>query len=305
MNIADLSSLNKRVILFVLISVLTSGIVGPTLLSDKLLHTFHFSVYENILNFMLLWILLFIVINRINLKKLNIEGYKRENTIFLLSSTLLVVMFFHVIGALSRYSSFSENLPLSILAHIIVFMIPAFIFLGIFGYKFFISLITQFHKKIALTGVTSLLSILILVKINSSWQFLSNLALIIIKYLLGLSSIISIIIPPTTLVIDGFIINIGQTCSGIESIFLFSILYILISAFEWEKFNKRKIILLYIPSIIGLFILNIFRIYLLIINSLFISPDFSLQTLHTYLGLIFFVLYFSLFWRFSYKWMKK
>jgi exosortase/archaeosortase family protein len=143
-----------------------------------------------------------------------------------------------------------------------------------------------------------------LMKLNSAWLVLTSIILIITKYLLSLSSISATILPPSTLVLSKLVIDVGQTCSGIESIFLFSIFYLLISTFEWKNFNKTKVMLLYIPSVIGLFLLNIIRVYLLVMVSLFVSPSFSLGILHANLGLIFFVLYFFAFWRLFYFWMK-
>jgi len=304
MNIKSLSSLNKRVILFTFINVIVAGIVGPTLLSNKFLNVFYFSIYEVLLNLILLWLSLFVLININKFKTLTIGSYKKMNLLFILFATFLVVLFFIIKNILNQYSSFSENFPLSISAHILVFSIPALVFLGIFGYKFLKTLITDFYKELAISGLVSTFSTLVLIKLISSWFILTSVILSITKFLLSLSSISVTILPPTTLALDKLTVDVGQTCSGIESIFLFSIFYLLISTFEWNHFNKMKVMLLYIPSIIGLFLLNVIRVYLLIIISLFISPSFSLGTLHTNLGLIFFVLYFFIFWKLFYSWMK-
>ncbi len=299
------NQLKIRFIVFTFINVIIAGIVGPTLLSSKFLNVFYFSIYEVLLNLILLWLSLFTLSIRNKFKILTFESYKKVNLLYILFAILLVILFFVIKNTLSQYSSFSENFPLAILAHIIVFAIPIIISLGIFGHKFLNILITKFYKKIVVTGLISLFFVLILMKLISAWLILTSIILVATKFLLNLSSISATILPPTTLVLNRLSIDVGQTCSGIESIFLFSIFYLLISTFDWDNFNKKKILLLYIPSIIVLFILNIFRIYLLVIISLFISPSFSLGILHSILGLIFFVLYFSIFWRLFYPWMKK
>lgn len=301
----SLNPLKKRFILFIFLNVIIAGIIGPTLLNEKFLNVFHFSIYEILMNLVFLWLALFIVINRNKFKTLTIGSYNKGNLLFILFATLLTILFFVIKNILSQYSSFSENFPLAVSAHVIVFSIPTLIFLGIFGYKLLITLVKNFYKEIIISGLVSFLFTLVLIKLISAWLILTSIILIFTKFLLSLSSISATILPPTTLALDKLTIDVGQTCSGIESIFLFSIFYLLISTFEWDNFNKTKVILLYIPSVIGLFFLNAFRVYLLIIISLFISPSFSLGTLHTNLGLIFFVLYFSLFWKLFYSWMKK
>lgn len=305
MNITSPNSLNKKVILFTLICVIVAGIVGPTLLSNKFLNVFYFSIYSILGNLILLWLSLFILTIRNKLKIITIGSYKKVNLLFISFAIFLTILFFLIKNILSQYSSFSENFPLAISAHIIVFTIPTLIFLGIFGFKFLKTIIANFYKELAASGLISLFFTLVLIKLISGWFILTSVILIITKFLLNLSSISATILPPTTLLLDKISIDVGQTCSGIESIFLFSIFYLLISTFEWDNFNKMKVALLYIPSVIGLFFLNIVRVYLLIMVSLFVSPSFSLGTLHTNLGLIFFVLYFSLFWKLFYSWMKK
>jgi exosortase/archaeosortase family protein len=62
---------------------------------------------------------------------------------------------------------------------------------------------------------------------------------------------------------------------------------------------------MFIPSSIGLFLVNILRVYLLIVIGASISPDLALTLFHTYAGIILFIIYFLLFWLTFYKWMKK
>ena len=107
------------------------------------------------------------------------------------------------------------------------------------------------------------------------------------------------------LAFEGFMVRIAQTCSGIDSIFLFTALYIGVLVWDWEILNKKKAIFMFFPGVIGAFMLNISRIFLLILAGVYISKSFALNTFHTNASAILFLVYFAVFWKLGYKWVKK
>ena len=111
-------------------------------------------------------------------------------------------------------------------------------------------------------------------------------------------------IPPRALFVKNFVVSIEEACSGVDSLFLFRTLYICIGTIDWKKFNKLKLILMFFPAVMGLFLVNILRVYLLILIGVLTNPQVTIQLFHTYLGMILFIIYFTIFWRFTYRWMK-
>jgi exosortase/archaeosortase family protein len=91
----------------------------------------------------------------------------------------------------------------------------------------------------------------------------------------------------------------------LDSLFLFSSLYLLIALLDFKEFNKIKLVIMAIPAVIGLYLVNILRVYLLIIIGAYISRDLSTKLFHTYLGMVLFIIFFFVFWKLFYSWMKK
>ena len=97
---------------------------------------------------------------------------------------------------------------------------------------------------------------------------------------------------------------IFEQCSGIEGLSLFLLFFTIIVIIEWKEINKRKLLILY-PLGLGLmFLINIFRITLLMIAGTEISPAFAAGGFHSNFGWILFAIYFVIFEFFSYRWMK-
>jgi exosortase/archaeosortase family protein len=111
------------------------------------------------------------------------------------------------------------------------------------------------------------------------------------------------IIPPYTLSFPTFAISIEQACSGLDSIFLFTALYGIIWLIDWNTLDTRKMALIFIPALIGTIIVNIIRVFILILVGLTISPELAGTLFHTYLGMILFIIYFAIYWKFLYKWL--
>jgi exosortase/archaeosortase family protein len=138
----------------------------------------------------------------------------------------------------------------------------------------------------------------------SLWPYLSNLVLKLVAFLLSIIKADYRIIEPRTVIVKGFGAQIAEPCSGIYSIFLFSALYIFIVFVDWKKINKKKAVLLFIPAIIGDFLVNVLRVFILFLFGAYISKDIAMGMYHSYTGMIFFLLYFAVFWILFYKYIK-
>jgi exosortase/archaeosortase family protein len=109
------------------------------------------------------------------------------------------------------------------------------------------------------------------------------------------------VLPPRTLLLSKFGVTVAQYCSGIESIALFSGLFFFIGVLDWVKLNHQRFIFVFIPALLVLFLLNILRVYLLILGGYYINPQIAFSLFHTYAGMIFFIIYSAVFWSVSYK----
>ena len=105
--------------------------------------------------------------------------------------------------------------------------------------------------------------------------------------------------------VDGFFVAISKVCSGIDSLLFFTSLFIILVVTNWNELDKKRMALLFIPGLIGTFMLNIIRIFLLILIAVKISPEFAVDVFHTNAGWILFLGYFIVFWHFGSKWVIK
>ena len=113
------------------------------------------------------------------------------------------------------------------------------------------------------------------------------------------------VIAPNTLIFDNFGAQIAEACSGIYSIFLFSGLYLFFILLDWKKMNKLKAGLLFIPAVLGAFLVDVIRVFLIMIFGAHVSRTLALGLYHSYSGMVLFLIYFAIFWSISYRWMKK
>ncbi len=301
----ELKTLLIRVILFIILFVLATGIIGPWVISTKLLYGFNFFIYGNLGKLVIFSVIVFLFLTRGRLKDLRYKRYDARNLIFILCALLLVWIFFPLARMLLTYQSFTSNLPLSLLVHLNLVLIPVFLLLGVFGYAFLGTFIREFKKELAICIGLSAVLFLAIFQVWKLWPLFSGLVLNMEYFIFSHIYPHVFIIPPRSLFVTNFAVEIAEACSGLESIFLFTVLYIFIAFIDWKKLDKKKIILFYPLLLAGLIGVNILRVFLLILVGVLISPDVMVALFHTYLGMVLFVIYFLVFLIFGYKRMKK
>lgn len=133
------------------------------------------------------------------------------------------------------------------------------------------------------------------------WQPLAGAVLESVHGLLALINIPTTVIPPNILLTDKFGITVAESCSGIESIALFSGLYIIVGLLDRERLNVKRYLWVFPIALAALFAFNIVRVFALIAAGYYINEEFAFSLFHTYAGLIFFILYSVVFWVVVYK----
>ena len=139
----------------------------------------------------------------------------------------------------------------------------------------------------------------------AAWPFLAGVVMHAVRGLLALTGVASTVVPPNTLLFDRFGITIAQSCSGVESLALFSGLYMIVALLDWRTLRPARFAIAFVAGIAGLFVCNILRVYLLILAGYFINAQVAFTLFHTYAGMVLFMVYAALFWHLSYPWITR
>lgn len=192
---------------------------------------------------------------------------------------------------------------------IFLHLVPAvLVWLALFGLDFSKRFIKRFGNLLLLAVVLFLLTAIFSAVFQANWVFFSTIIAKSVSLLLSLtfnSSVAKSFYGTPTLSLEGFTVNIGAPCSGIESASLFIFFYLAIVIFDWKTINRKLAAVLWIPGIIGMYLMNIIRIYLLMLVGYLISPKLAISIFHENAGWIIFVLYIFVFWYFAYPRIKK
>jgi exosortase/archaeosortase family protein len=192
------------------------------------------------------------------------------------------------------------------LEYFILLVILCSLIIFVFGIKFPRDFIKNFKKDLVYLIFGTFLIYLLIRKFQGVWFYFSGIVGKSVVYLLGFMGPSNIYYFEKLPVVSfrDFIVGIAQTCSGIDSMLLFTFLFFGILAWDWKILNKKKAVFLFCIGIIGVFLLNILRIFFLILIGAYLSQSFALNIFHTNASSIFFIIYFGIFWKLSYKWLK-
>ncbi|MGA3292205.1 MAG: archaeosortase/exosortase family protein [Candidatus Microgenomates bacterium] len=292
-------------LLFLVLFIFISGITGSWVVSTRLLYRFNFFIYGNLGKMVLTSIIVFGLLIRKRLKQLEKLPKIKTNIFYIVLSFILIPIFFLLGNTLLEQKFFNANILLSLATHGVLILIPTLLLLGIFGISFLVSFAKHFQKELLICLGISIGYDLAIFQVWKLWPIFSDGVLQSVRFLLSLTSSNVMVIQPRVLVVNKFAVSIEQACSGLDSLFIFSSLYLLITILDFKEFNKVKLICMAIPAAIGLYLVNILRVYLLVIIGAYISSDLAVNLFHTYLGMVLFIIFFFIFWKSFYVWMKK
>jgi len=282
--------------IFSVIFVILSIIFGPMIVHSRLLNDFYFFIYGGLGKILLFAVIAFLILSR--RKLLRLRKYE-PNYLFGIVSIVFGVIFY----LLGRYAASNEvNL---FLLHIIFLLTFIFLGLAVYSWNFFRDFALRFRKELITIGVMSVVFYILMFFVWQLWTQLSWLVSRIVFFLLDLTTSRAILIEPYTVGVGSFIALIDQACSGVYSMFLFISLYLLILFFDWNRIEKWKYALLFPFIVVGLFFVNVIRIYLLYIVGYLISPKLAIGLFHSYAGMVLFILYFIAVWYFVEPWVRK
>lgn len=289
-----------RVVVFMCLFVVLSGMIGPKIIGGGILFRDGFAVYGTVGKALLFGLIAFMLLVRYTTTKFVVQPWRPALLGWIAASGMTFVFAWISVDYLLAGG---RNLPNLLGAHVGLLLSLAFAAMGSVGPKN-IQRIWQCYTReiigsIALGGAFYLF----LLAVYALWQPLASVVLHSVTGLLGLSGLSATTFPPYTLVFDRFGITIAESCSGIESIALFTGLYAIVGLLDWKRLHIQRFFIVFPFALLVLFMLNIVRVYGLIMAGYYIDPGIAFSLFHTYAGVVFFILYSALFWTIAYKYL--
>ncbi len=289
-----------RLFAFIIGFVIASGIIGPRIIAHGLVGKYGFGIYGGAgkaLLFSAIVLLLLVYRREANVKLL---PWRRIQVLWFIAVTVSLASTWLGVGHLIAGAS---GIKWVLDAHVSIIATIVFITLGVFGITNIRTLGKTYKRELLIAGILAVAFYGFLYGVYELWQVLATIVLHTVSWLLGVSGLQSVIIPPYTLLLSKFAVQIAKYCSGIDSIALFSGLYAVVGLLDWKRFNHRRFLAAFVPALTLLFVLNILRVYGLILAGYYINPQIAFSLFHTYAGMLFFIIYSVIFWGIVYRWM--
>jgi exosortase/archaeosortase family protein len=290
-----------KTLVFIGMFITFSFIVGQKIITSILLEGFKISIYGRIGYILLFSIAGFILIYRKRLTEFEKFKHKTRD-FFIIGLSFVLLIAFYILEL--NIGKIPVNIVNIILVHLLFFSVFLSLILGVYGLEFVKHFVKKFKKEICYFLVFGIVMALLMNAVWSLWPYFSLVVLKVVSFLLKFVGNVNVI-NSNTLIYDGFAAQIAEACSGIYSIFIFTGLYLFAVFLDWKIMNKKKAIIAFVPAIIGAFLANILRVFLLMVVGAHVSREVALGLYHSYAGMLFFLGYFLIFWLIFYKWMKK
>ena len=287
--------------IFLGLFVLISFVIGQRIVASSLLYGFKLFIYGGMGKVLLFSIFGFVLLYRDRLLKLKFCKYGLKNILFLVLS-LITTVGFYILEL--NIEIFSPEVFSIFLVHLLFLSIFVFLGLGVFGLKFLGDFFRKFKNELGYFLIFGIVVYFLMNQVWKLWPYLSLAVTWVSAYLLEFIGNVSLI-DSYTINFNGFSAKIGEACSGVYSIFIFTSLYLFAVILDWKKLDIKKAMLIFVPAVLGAFLVNIFRVFLLFVVGAFFSRTVAVGLYHSYVGMIFFLIYFGVFWSLAYKWMKK
>lgn len=289
-----------RVFAFLAVFIVASGIIGPQIIGAGYVGRDGFAVYGGAGKALLFGALVFMILFYRSRRQLNIPKWQKFNLLWLAGSAVALML---AIIAAGKVISGAGGFWWPVLTHSMILSTVCLGLLAAFGLNTLNVLTKTYWRELRTSAALGVGFVIFLYLVYSLWHILATAVMHAVAWLLSLSGLKVFVIPPQTLLLDKFGIAISQYCSGIDSIALFTGLYILIGILDWQRINRKKYLIAFLPALLILFGFNILRVYGLIMAGYHIDTHIAFSLFHTYAGMIFFIIYSAIFWRLSYRWM--
>jgi exosortase/archaeosortase family protein len=289
------------VVAFLLAFVVLSGVLGPRIISSGLINRDGFWVYGAAGKVLLFFAIAFLVLAH---KKLlpdlgkwqpKLLGWAAASALSLAGAWVGVNHLIHR----------SHDIWWALATHLFIIASVKFAFLACFGIGSIRPLLRHYKTELIYSSAAAALFYALLTAFYASWSFFASVVLHAVRALLDATGLAATVLPPHTLVLDKFGVSIAQSCSGVESMALFTGLYLVVWLMDRSRLNLRRYILIFPAALAALFGFNILRVYLLILGGYYINPEIAFSLFHTYAGMLVFIIFSLIFWKLAYKHLLK
>ncbi len=255
---------------------------------------------------------LFVIWNRGTITKL--QAYKQEKR----QTALLVLLAVFTQAAHYAYkfwinthmeTALQFSFLLTLLKYLINAVFVVFLLLAVFNLNFFKEQFSKFRRQLPYFALLIPVYYFIIQGFQMIWRIFGEFVAKALYFLLNLSFdnvyINAKALTAPSLGVGNFRVGISEECSGIDSILLFLSLYAILFVLDWSRLNRKRMLILLIPGIMGTIAYNILRVYLLMLVGVFISPEFAVDVFHTNIGWVLFLVFFIIFWHYGSRWVYK
>lgn len=290
-----------RVIVFVCLFIVVSGLIGPRVISGGILFRDGFAIYGGIGKALLFSLIAFALLARHNNKaQMTLRPWRPMLIGWIVAACLAFIVAWMAIGNLLADIRDASQL---VFAHGGLVVGLLLIGVGCVGPKNVQLVWKRYRREIITSTSLGVAFYVFLQVVYMLWQPLASIVLFSVVAMLSASGLESIVVPPHTLMFDKFGITVAEFCSGVESIALFTGLYAVVGLLDWKRLNRRRYFVIFPIALAVLFLLNIVRVYGLIMAGYYINAEIAFSLFHTYAGMVFFILYSAVFWAIAYKYL--
>lgn len=297
-----ITPLLRRVIVFACLFIIVSGIIGPRIISGDILLRDGFVIYGGIGKALLFSIIAFVLLARRFKDQIKLQKWQPKLIGWIVAAFFAFILAWISVDSLLAGVRSLQNL---LLAHGALLLCIGCIAIGCIGPKNIGAMWGIYKREIIWSVILGIAFYIFLHLVYGLWQPFASIVLTSVEALLNASGLETTVLPPHTLLFDKFGITVAESCSGVESIALFTSLYAIVGLLDWDRLNKRRYLIIFPFALLALFILNILRVYSLIMAGYFINAEIAFSLFHTYAGMVFFIFYSAIFWLISYKYMIK
>ncbi len=298
----------QKSILLVAIIFLIQGAVRFTfhyypILLNLFKHPTTYSFFDKVdlVKSLIFILIVFILYNREILSR--IKDYKNKlisKLIFATLSIISLLSYYYIRYFINKNLEFALNnlIIFSIIKAVLLIFYLLFLILAIFNIKTIKEFFKVFKKQIPIFSIIFVFYYLAVHYSLKLWPFFSKIVAIVTEKFFSLfyTTKLSFASTGPKLTIEDFKVIIGAPCSGIDSMLLFLTLFFLIFFLDYRRLNKKNMLLLFIPGLLGIFLFNIARIFILLLVGLYISKDFAVGLFHQNIGWLLFIIYFIFFY---------
>lgn len=180
------------------------------------------------------------------------------------------------------------------------YLLPILIVLTLFCAVYSLKFLKRFYRELFIAGGLGVLAYEVAVIFKKLWPIFAAFTAKSVAFLLKIffqNVRLDFNNPASPRVGAGsFTVLITDLCSGIEGLGLFFVLSLVILFFEKKNLRFGRGIAFLLLGLFGVLIVNVIRIFSLLLVGIYYNKEFALHTFHTNAGWILFVLYFLIFW---------